>query len=261
MYNQRLRIVLAGAFLVPFALLFFSGTSGFAQVADSSFIKEAAAVQPQKKVHPFQALSTADSGALAVRKADQNLVATFKKDKDFWYAAEAPNRAKSPEKHAQKGAGNSFAKNWLPTLLWIFLISAFVLILRWFVIAGRNPFLKKQRKFASGATDSVPTEHIFDIDFENEIQAAVAAENYRMAIRLHFLFLLKQLDEKGLISYRSERTNSDYLQQLRASVYYNDFFSLTRSFEYAWYGKFELSKQAFESIEARFNLFTKGVVK
>ena len=35
--------------------------------------------------------------------------------------------------------------------------------------------------------------------------------------------------------------------------YYKDFFSLTRNFEYVWYGKFEISNAAFEMISLDYN--------
>ena len=46
-----------------------------------------------------------------------------------------------------------------------------------------------------------------------------------------------------------ERTNSDYLAQLYNTSYYKNFFRLTRNFEYVWYGKFDISAEAFQMIQ------------
>jgi len=83
----------------------------------------------------------------------------------------------------------------------------------------------------------------------------VNAGDYRLAIRLMFLRLLKQLSQKKIIEYKQERTNFDYLSQLHATGFYNDFFRLTRNYEYTWYGKFEVSGETFGIIKSEFENF------
>jgi hypothetical protein len=70
-----------------------------------------------------------------------------------------------------------------------------------------------------------------------------------------FLQLLKNLSEKNIIQYKHDRTNFDYLSQLYATRYYEDFFRITRHYEYSWYGQFEVSPKTYQVIKKEFEDF------
>jgi hypothetical protein len=69
---------------------------------------------------------------------------------------------------------------------------------------------------------------------------------------MHYLRTLRDMSDKKIIDYTSERTNSDYLFQLSGTRYYKDFFRLTRDFEYTWYGKFNLSERDYGLVQNDF---------
>ncbi len=76
--------------------------------------------------------------------------------------------------------------------------------------------------------------------------------NYRLAIRLQYLELLKKLSDNGLIHFLPDKTNFEYLAQLRSSSYYDDFFTATRNYEYSWYGLFDISENMYQKINNTF---------
>jgi len=117
-------------------------------------------------------------------------------------------------------------------------------------IVGRKELITTEKISAD-----ITGENIFDINYQKEIERAVNAGDYRLAVRLMFLRLLKQLSQKRIIEYKQERTNFDYLSQLSATGYYNDFFRLTRNYEYAWYGKFDVNRETFSIIQSEFENF------
>jgi hypothetical protein len=104
------------------------------------------------------------------------------------------------------------------------------------------------------------TDNIFGINYQREIDKAVRDKDFRLAIRLMFLRLLKQLADKNIIHYKQDRTNLEYLQQLYTTNYYKDFFQATRNYEYSWYGKFPVSEEAFNKIRNEFDRLDKVLI-
>lgn len=184
----------------------------------------------------------------AIADSDLNKV---KSDEDYWYVNQAPAREKkSPQQNKLGGA-----KSWVNTLSWILVITGFCALLIWFLATSNIRLFTKTPKRMGDTAEEQPTEDIFEMNFEKEIQKAVAEKNFRLAVRLLYLRTLRDLSDKNLISYTHEKTNADYLFQLAGTSYYKSFFRLTRDFEYTWYGQFELSQENFSFIQNDFSSF------
>jgi len=82
-------------------------------------------------------------------------------------------------------------------------------------------------------------ENIHELNFAEALAQAEAAGNLRLAVRLGYLQLLKQLTDRALIDWQPDKTNQAYLRELEASrpPARPAFAELTRQFEYAWYGE------------------------
>lgn len=89
-------------------------------------------------------------------------------------------------------------------------------------------------------------EDIHEMDFNFLIQEAIANENYKNAIRLSYLKLLKNLTDKDLITWKVDKTNTEYLSELKYHEFYAPFKKTTLVFEYVWYGDFTITKQHFD---------------
>jgi len=100
-------------------------------------------------------------------------------------------------------------------------------------------------------------ENIHEITFDEEIEKALAARNYKLAVRLLYLSSLKQLNDAQLIHWQIEKTNSVYLEELTNVDQRQSFSVLTRQFEYIWYGNFPVDGQSFTNIQTLFADFKK----
>ena len=118
-------------------------------------------------------------------------------------------------------------------------------------------FRKKAASASIGYSESL--ENIHEIDFDKELEIAIAQHNYRLAVRLLYLKCLKQLNDAGLIKWEINKTNSIYVQELAGSGKGDSFSSLTRQFEYIWYGEFLIDAQVFQTINTSFQEFKKQV--
>ncbi|MBO9727835.1 MAG: hypothetical protein J7623_04285 [Chitinophaga sp.] len=98
-------------------------------------------------------------------------------------------------------------------------------------------------------------------EYEEKIKAAIAAGDTRQAIRWWYLYTLYQLAGKQMIVAGREKTNNDYLRNMRSSPYYKKFAALTLDYEYSWYGGFEVSEENFRNINQQFRDFNNAIGK
>jgi hypothetical protein len=203
----------------------------------------------------FEAVTTEDRQPVRLRQVDSQRLDKLKKDDAFWYVNTAPVKAK--KQVIKKLPEPRQNPEWVRNLLWVLVVGGFVTLIIWFLMASDVQLFWKSPPVVAKQEDEeeFSTENLFDIDYESALKSAMAAGNYRLAIRLLYLQTLRDLALRNIIQYRQERTNSDYLMQLFHTSYYKDFFRLTRNFEYAWYGQFEVSPSAFERIRNEFASF------
>ena len=130
-----------------------------------------------------------------------------------------------------------------------------------FILKSQGINLNILRKKSKNA--SIPYSEFFEdinvIDFDTEIENAIARANYRFAVRLLYLKCLKHLSEAGLIKWEIDKTNSAYISELTNYEQQAAFKQLTRQFEYVWYGEFLIDQQVYKGIDASFRDFNKQV--
>jgi len=118
-----------------------------------------------------------------------------------------------------------------------------LLIVRVVMQNGNILFSRKDKKIGNNndehADDYVPE------NWESEIAAAAKAGNYRLALRHCYRYLLTTLSEKELIQFQVAKTNYQYVYELSGTHYHKPFMKLTRDYEYAWYGGFEINEDFF----------------
>jgi hypothetical protein len=187
------------------------------------------------------------------RHLPDSIIKKMQEDDAFWYA-----NAEIKEEKKPNGKQSNYIplgkRQWVQTLLWLLIIGGFAAAIMWY-LAGSNVglFRRKNTGLQNASEEGLETEDIFAINYQKEIDKAEANGNYRLAIRLMFLRLLKVMAEKNIIQYKQDRTNLDYLMQLHPTAYYNNFFRITRNYEYSWYGKFDVGEEAYRIIRNDFN--------
>jgi len=95
-------------------------------------------------------------------------------------------------------------------------------------------------------------ENIEDVDADAAYKAAVAAGDYRLAIRMHFIKCLQVLAEKDHIEWEREKTNRDYNREISNSEVKRTFREVATIFERCWYGEESLDVIAFRRYDQSF---------
>ncbi|RSK47736.1 DUF4129 domain-containing protein [Hymenobacter rigui] len=95
------------------------------------------------------------------------------------------------------------------------------------------------------------TEDLHALDLDKLLAQAETEHSYRLAVRLGYLQVLRQLSDKSLIRWQPDKTNHDYLYELPAGPLPEAFRELTRQFEYVWYGEQDdLTADDYERVRA-----------
>ncbi len=180
----------------------------------------------------------------------------------FWYANTEFEKPGQDLPREYKPYTPLTQRDWFRTLLWFVIIGGFAAFLMIYLTGNRIGLFRKKAIAANTLEeDQQMPEDLFAINYQREIDKATSQGNYRMATRLMYLRLLKNLSDRGLIKYSQDKTNFDYLLQMHSTSYYSDFFKVTRDYEYSWYGKFDISERAFHLIRKDFDHFESRITR
>jgi hypothetical protein len=204
-----------------------------------------------------------DSSAIVIKSFSADSINTYKKAKEFNYngtVIEAPSAwdrfwAYFWNKLFGKLSNSPLAGAFIKYTLLALAVALLVYVSFKLVGMDAVKLWMGQANKTLHYTESL--ENIHEINFDAEIEKAIALHNYRLAVRLLYLKCLKQLSDNELIRWQTDKTNSAYIYELNDPSLRQAFTLLTRQFEYVWYGGFSIDSNAFKNINQLFQNFKK----
>ena len=168
---------------------------------------------------------------------------------------EEPEEKEEPKKEEDEGKGFTFPFfNINPQILQaisfavVFVLFAFILY-----YVSKNTKLSQKVKKMKPEDMTAPVENIEELDIEGLLRDSLANGDLRLAVRIHYLLLLKKLNDAGLIIWKKNKTNRDYLSELYGrNDCYDDVRSLTLAYEVVWYGERSVSSELFQRLSGDF---------
>ena len=154
------------------------------------------------------------------------------------------------------------ASNITDVLLKIFYVVIFILVVFFIVKAiinkeGKWVFGKSSDKGIIPVTDI--ESNIYEADFKTLISSAEKDNNYRLAIRYYYLWLLRSLSQAEIIEYDVEKTNSDYYYEITSDTLKKEFSYTSYLYNYIWYGEFDIDEHQFSKAKTAFTQFLNSV--
>ena len=132
------------------------------------------------------------------------------------------------------------------------MIVALLLIIRGLIKADRRGLL-----FGKVNTSEIKIveskEDLSKIKFDELISMAIDSKHYKLAVRYLFLKSLKLLSETGLVELRNNKTNHQYLSEIKNNQIAEVFRNTTLRFEWIWYGDFPVNEDILKSSQNDFN--------
>lgn len=215
-----------------------------------------AALQPSV-VDAQQSIQT-DSAAVDVRQPTQQDLAKYNNDEAFNYGRTPKEEQSLLDKikywigeQIKKFLNNATAQGLLEILLYVLFGGLIILLI--------NQYLKGNiRQLFAGNTAKRPEE--FSIkqaengnqNWDQLINRAIDSQQFRLAIRYLYQQKLQQLQQDGYIQWKQNKTNHDYLHEIKKSRLRSLFREVTRYYEFTEYGGFSISGDDFKHIHRRF---------
>lgn len=138
-------------------------------------------------------------------------------------------------------------------------ILAIYLLVRFF--AGQNLSAVFSKKATTLMDINLSEEHIENVDLDAKIQEALAEKNYRLAVRYHYLRVLKNLSLKNIITWEYEKTNSDYQKEITSKELKPLFEEVSYLYDYIWYGEQDIDEIGFNAAQAHFVALKNNIPK
>lgn len=111
---------------------------------------------------------------------------------------------------------------------------------------------KKIKRAGEGINIQKIEENLHEADLTDYIGQAKAQGDYNMAVRLYYLAILKELSLQKAIKWKVDKTNNEYLREMRGKPHFPQFRALTLIFEQSWYGGRDLDAASFARLEPEF---------
>ncbi len=134
---------------------------------------------------------------------------------------------------------------------YILLVLLLFILIKFFINVNARSVLYAKKNQSTVALSE--EEHIIkNEDIQELIKNALANSDYRLAIRYYYLYILQIMTQENIISWEHQKTNEDYIVEIEKAHIQTPFKTLTRLYDYIWYGDFPIDKLKFEKAESKF---------
>ena len=120
------------------------------------------------------------------------------------------------------------------------------LIIKVLTNLGKNPAIREM-KIGIESIQEIE-ERMHEINLDELLAEALRVGNFRIALRIRFLIIIKMLSQKGAILWAKEKTNWEYHAEVNDRNLSVCFREIILSFEPVWYGEHLLTEDQYNSV-------------
>ncbi len=133
----------------------------------------------------------------------------------------------------------------LEYIVYLFLaITTLYLLIKFLMQAPVNSVFKNESQDINDF--NYVEENLKDVNFETLIEDALNDNNYRLATRYAYLKSLRLLTNKEIIEWHYDKTNSEYLNEIKDDNTKIIFKRISYIYDYVWYGEFPIDKAIYD---------------
>ena len=195
------------------------------------------------------------------RTVPDSTVERMKREKEFAYANDPAYWVKEKRVY-KKGFWDyvfDFFESDLVRIIFYVLLGALILFVLYRIIVVNELLIFYSSKKQKQVIEELTVSELDPARIDQQLQEAISQKNYNLAVRYLYLKTLYALNEKKWIQLHPQATNSEYLNQMSQHKKNQEFSFLTRVYEYAWYGKVNISEEQFATVHHNFKNFHTGI--
>lgn len=149
---------------------------------------------------------------------------------------------------------NSFP---LKVFFWLLAV-IFISIILYKIFIKNEIFNKRKTTLTENEHEEMPGLQEYS-KYDSLIDEAEFKNEFNLAVRYLFLKTLKNLADREIISFSSDKTNNEYLEEMASNASQQEFASLISHYEYVWYGKFVIDRSKYQRLKEAFTNFNKKI--
>ncbi len=154
-----------------------------------------------------------------------------------------PPNIKTPQIN-RPNVGNDF---WL--IFGIILLLIVIAVIIYFIVKNNNSNQENKSVPFKELSEDINPETISKTELELRLEEAIASENYKECVRIYFLFAMKECIDRKYIFWKKEKTNFQYLIEMRGKNGAGSFEEIVKWYDLVWYGDYTLDKVSYSAIE------------
>lgn len=184
------------------------------------------------------------------------------------YLDDAPKKEKKKEEEEKKPEDTS-SKDWNfdmsggATVLKVILFTVIILALAFIIYKLLGGTFVRNRKIGENKVFTIEDieERLHESDLDRLLREALSKGDFRLAVRIYYLAIIKELSVKEWIRWKKDKTNREYLNEMiaRKPDLYNGFRETTLAFERVWYGDLEIKESEYNMLSPRFRNFIDSI--
>ncbi len=182
------------------------------------------------------------------------------KDKD--YIESYKDWGKDKEDNSKKNYKPNFGSLNLGGFKYIFyvLLAAVIIFLLVKIIQNINSSPSLEMDKGISYTLAEVEDKILEVDLDKFLNEALSAKDFRLALRIQFLIIIKALSLSGKIIWTKEKTNWEYHNEVKDMTLALKFKDIITTFEPIWYGEHELTESQFHALSPSYESFKNTLV-
>lgn len=164
---------------------------------------------------------------------------------------------------------NDFLNSLLPKLQWdlsnIFYytligigLAILIYVIYRLTTSGKKPGFREENEEPNAAPNWMEKK-LTELNFQTYLDQALFEKKYMLAIRYLHLINLQKLAATGQIDWHYQKTNHEFLWELKNRELSDDFAQTIRIYEYVWFGKFAIAENKFSEYQQLFHHFNQKI--